>query len=104
MSDELSPTDVGIPPFGYPEAKENPEPIPLVKPSSGTSIPGTTTLATLFNTCFANQSAQHGTPTFQWSGPNQIIANFTSATTQNASSSAMYINFESRAFYPATIS
>jgi len=77
---------------------------PLVKPSSGTSIAGTTTLATLFNTAFPNQSAQHGTPTFQWSGPNQIIANFTAATTQNASSSAMYINFESRAFYPATIS
>jgi len=104
MTDELSATDSGIAPFGYPEVKETLDPEPLVKPSGGTSIPGTTTLATLFNTCFANQSAQHGTPTFQWSGPNQIIANFTAATTQNASSSAMYINFESRAFYPATIS
>jgi hypothetical protein len=77
---------------------------PRAKPVAGTSIPGSTTLTTLFNTCFTNQSAQHGTPTFQWSGPNEIIANFTSATTQNASSSAMYIRFEARAFWPAVIS
>jgi hypothetical protein len=88
-----------------PEAQPDvPSVTPQVKPSPGTSLPGTTTLATLFNTAFPNQSAQHGVPVFQWSGPNQIIANFTAATTQNASSSAMYINFESRAFYPATIS
>jgi len=98
-----------MPPIFAPEpviepALSPPEVAPLAKPVSGTAIPGTTTLATLFSTCFPNQSAQHGTPVFQWSGPNQIIANFTAATTQNASSSAMYINFESRAFYPATIS
>ena len=76
----------------------------MAKPVAGTSIPGSTTLSTLFNTCFANVSGQHGTPTFQWSGPNDIIANFPAATTQNASSSMMVIHFEARAFYPATIS
>jgi hypothetical protein len=81
-----------------------PEVMPQVKPVPGTSLPGTTTLATLFSTAFPNQSPQHGTPVFQWSGPNQIIANFTAATTQNASSSAMYMTFEARAFYPASIS
>jgi hypothetical protein len=87
-----------------PEPEQEASVEPRVKPVAGTSIPGNTQLSTLFNTAFPNQSAQHGTPVFQWSGPNQIIANFTAATTQNASSSAMYINFESRAFYPATIS
>jgi hypothetical protein len=81
-----------------------PAPTVLVKPVPGTSVPGTTTLATLFSTAFPNQSAQHGTPTFQWSGPNDLIANFPAATTQNASSSMMVIHFEARAFYPATIS
>jgi hypothetical protein len=84
--------------------QQAPVPTPLAKPVAGTAIPGTTTLATLFNTCFVNQSAQHGTPTFQWSGPNEIIANFPAATTQNAGSSMMHIRFEARAFYPATIS
>jgi hypothetical protein len=85
-------------------ASQEPEVKPLAKPVPGTSIPGTTTLATIFNTCFVNQSAQHGTPTFQWSGPNEIIANFPAATTQNASSSMMHIRLEARAFWPATIS
>ena len=75
----------------------------MAKPVPGTSIPSTTTIATLFNTCFANQSAQHGTPTFQWSGPNEIVANFPAATTQNATSSKMYMHFEACAFYPASI-
>jgi hypothetical protein len=84
--------------------QQPPEVMPQAKPVPGTAVPGTTTLTTLFNTCFTNQSPEHGTPTFQWSGPNTIIANFPAATTQNASSSAMYIRFESRAFYPAQIS
>jgi hypothetical protein len=104
QTDSSVQTGSSVPPFGYPEPRETLEPVPLVKPTAGTSIPGTTTLATLFSTCFTNISGQHGTPTFQWSGPNEIIANFTAATTQNASSSMMHIRMEARAFWPATIS
>ena len=62
----------------------------------GTSVPSTTTVASLFSTMFATQTNTQGTLAYQWSTPQDLQAFYTDG-------SIMTAHFECRPYAPCVI-